>query len=117
MAKKKPTHVKSRRQTGRSTRDRFHFTAHEMKVLLIENSVEINRCTGAPALPELPAHGRFFKRGLNYNTGYRLAMKPMAGPLPRRKKSAAPPPRSTPGRCRCSQPPTSARVCCVTRLK
>ena len=32
--------------------------------------------------------------GLNFNTGNRLTMKPMAGPMPRRKKSASPPPRS-----------------------
>ena len=32
--------------------------------------------------------------GLNYNTGNRLTMKPMAGPLPRRKKPAPSPRRS-----------------------
>ena len=32
--------------------------------------------------------------GLNYNTGSRLTMKPMAGPMPRRKKSASPTSRS-----------------------
>ena len=32
--------------------------------------------------------------GNNYNTGNRLIMKPLAGPMPRRKKSASPPSRS-----------------------
>jgi hypothetical protein len=32
--------------------------------------------------------------GNNYNTGSRLTMKPLAGPMPRRKKPASPPSRS-----------------------
>ncbi len=32
--------------------------------------------------------------GNNYNTGSRLTMKPLAGPMPRRKKAASPPPRT-----------------------
>ncbi len=43
--KKRTTHVKHRHQTGRSIRDRFQFTAHEMKALLAPNRVKIEGCT------------------------------------------------------------------------